>query len=351
MENDGIKFDGHGRKSKTHRLTWQGSAAKPKGKDKRSIPTEKRSEAGTKAQLARTANRTPEVMLRVSGGGKTTQHVKDHMDYVTRNGKLEATDNQGDKVLGKQAVADLHSSWNLDLSNGQGKYKQAFNVVLSMPAGTDPGQLLAAVQNFAREELGNHKYMMVLHTRETDPHKDAPEHPHVHLIIKAEDRDRQRLNIRKDTLQAWRESFAEKLRDQGIEANATRRYERGVSQKSKSPAEHQIGKRKGKSTALASRFAEAGVELQRGDTGQKPWELAMAARRRDVARELAASATKLRQEGDIALAASVDRFAQNLPPIQTERQQMQRVILQQQRERLQKLEQDRPQIQEPDQER
>ena len=287
MEGDDIKFDGYGHKSKMRRLTLRGDTTGPKGNARRSTPNTDRSEAGTKAQLARIVHHTTEVMVRISGGAKTTRHVKDHMDYITRNGKLEAIDDQGEKVIGKQAVADLHSFWNLDFSNGQGKYKQAFNIVLSMPAGTDPERILVAALHFARAEIANHKFMIVLHTRDTDPHQDAPGHPHVDLIIKAEDRDRRRLHIRDDMLQSWRESFAEQLRKQGIAANASRRYERGVS---------------------------------------------------------------LRQDGDLNLAASVERFAKNLPPILTERQQMQQAILRQQRQRLQQREQDQPQVQEPDQE-
>jgi hypothetical protein len=46
--------------------------------------------------------------------------------------------------------------------------------MFSMPAGTPPGKVLAAVKNFAREEFAlKHPYAMVLHT-------DEP-HPHVHM--------------------------------------------------------------------------------------------------------------------------------------------------------------------------
>ncbi len=307
MPNENILLDLNG-KSRAGRLTW----------------------SETTEQLKRMVARTPEVVVRVSGGAKTDAHVKDHLDYITRHGELEAADDKDDTICGKFAVAGLHDSWDLDMSNGQGKYRQAFNLVLSMPSGTDPARLLKAAQNFARDQFGGrHRYAMVLHTQETDPHKKPPKHPHVHLIVKAEDRNGRRLNIRKVTLQIWRESFAEKLREQAIEANATKRYSRGVTQKSKSSAEYHITGRKEKSTALAKRFEEAGKELQLGDTALKPWELAMAARRRDAVRELAANAARLRQEGDVTLAASVDRLATMLPPLDTERHQMKRKIAQQ----------------------
>ena len=50
--------------------------------------------------------------------------------------------------------------------------------MFSMPPGTPPDKVLAAVKNFAREEFGlKHRYAMVLHT-------DEP-HPHVHMVVKA----------------------------------------------------------------------------------------------------------------------------------------------------------------------
>jgi hypothetical protein len=49
----------------------------------------------------------------------------------------------------------------------------------------------------------------------------------VHISVRAESRHGKRLNPRKADLHRWRETFAEKLRDQGIEAEATRQATRG----------------------------------------------------------------------------------------------------------------------------
>ena len=74
---------------------------------------------------------------------------------------------------------------------------------------------------FAQTELAGHKYVMVLH--------DHQANPHVHLSVRAESRDGRRLNPRKADLQRWRETFAEKLRGWGIEAEASRQAVRGES--------------------------------------------------------------------------------------------------------------------------
>ena len=56
---------------------------------------------------------------------------------------------------------------------------------------------------------------------------DDQANPHVHIRVRAESRHGERLNPRKADLQRWRETFAEKLRGWGIDAEATRRATRG----------------------------------------------------------------------------------------------------------------------------
>jgi hypothetical protein len=82
--------------------------------------------------------------------------------------------------------------------------------MLSMPLDTSALVVLAAAREFAREELLGHRYVMVLH--------DHQANPHVHLSAKAASMLGDRLNPRKADLHRWRETFAEKLRGYGIEA-------------------------------------------------------------------------------------------------------------------------------------
>jgi hypothetical protein len=64
---------------------------------------------------------------------------------------------------------------------------------------------------------------MVLHTDQR--------HPHVHLVVKAENELGRRLHIDKQLLRDWREDFAQLMREQGIAANATPRAIRGENKK------------------------------------------------------------------------------------------------------------------------
>ena len=78
-----------------------------------------------------------------------------------------------------------------------------------MPRPTPPDKVLKAAKTFARENFGlQHRYAMALHTDQ--------EHPHVHLVVKAEGQDGRRLHIDKAMLRDWREQFAQLMRDQGI---------------------------------------------------------------------------------------------------------------------------------------
>lgn len=286
-----------------------------------------------KERLRRTVARVPEVVIKVKGGGTTIAGVLRYMNYISRNGLLIAADEKGERVRGRDSVKATHASWDLDLQRTHDRkgepLHQSFNMIFSMPAKTDPDKLFAAVQAFAQENFIRRQYLMVLHTPETDPSDSPPPHPHVHVIVRAEDEDGQRLHIRKTTLRAWREGFAVELRAHGIEANATSRAERGVSFKARGSAEYHIRERGEVSTAEARRFAEAAEDLRKGEKKPKPWEVAMAARRRDVLKELARGAAILRQEGDTELAEKVERFASELPPLDTERRRMQRALVEQ----------------------
>jgi hypothetical protein len=55
--------------------------------------------------------------------------------------------------------------------------REAFNIMLSMPAGTDVRVLRQAAREFAKAELANHRSVMVLHTHQANPH--------VHISVRA----------------------------------------------------------------------------------------------------------------------------------------------------------------------
>lgn len=180
-------------------------------------------------QLARTLKRTPEVMVKITNKASSAQGmgaVRRHLRYISRNGQVELEDQDGDRISGPEAVRDLARSWQL---GGWGipeksHRREVFNVLLSMPPGTNRQAVRDAARDFAAIEFGNERaYVFAAH--------DDEAHPHVHLSVQVRGPDGRRLNPRRQDLRQWRERFAEQLRAHGVEANATPRRTRGVTQR------------------------------------------------------------------------------------------------------------------------
>jgi hypothetical protein len=172
---------------------------------------------------ATVVRRAPQVMVKVTGGGRGMQAIAAHFRYISKNGRLDIEDERGETIRGRDAVHELTEDWRFggSLIDEVGHRREAFNIMLSMPRGTDPMIVQRAAREFAQTELVDHKYVMVLH--------DHQANPHVHISVRAEAKHGLRLNPRKADLHRWRETFAEKLRGYGIEAEATRQATRGRS--------------------------------------------------------------------------------------------------------------------------
>lgn len=187
-----------------------------------------------RAQIARTLRRTPEVMVKITNKAASAQGmgaVRRHLRYISRNGRVELEDQNGDRIAGVEALRDLTQAWQL---GGWGipessTRREVFNVLLSMPPGTDRRAVRDAARDFAAQEFGDGRaYVFAAH--------DDEAHPHVHLSVQVRGPDGRRLNPRRKDLQRWRERFAEQLREHGVDANATPRRARGVTQRYPKPA-------------------------------------------------------------------------------------------------------------------
>jgi relaxase-like protein len=281
-------------------------------------------------QIARTVRKTPEVILKVSGGGKTTAAARAHFQYIDRHGKLEIETDEGRRLRGKGAAQHIVEDWNLELGHGQyrpapkegerdSRPKQVHNIVLSMPKGTPADKLLAASKKFAREKFAfTHRYAMVLHTDQ--------EHPHVHLVVKAESEQGERLYIRKATLRTWREDFAAYLRELGVAANATPAPMRGSGLNHKKVGIYRAMQR-GASTHVLQRETVVREELKRGTFTAGAARQTILQTRKAVVSGWEEIGAKLRAERQESLAQEVEAFIRAMARPMTEKQQIaQRVI-------------------------
>jgi hypothetical protein len=257
-------------------------------------------------------------------GGRDLGSVARHFQYLDRGGELEIETDDGEPLKGKGAALELIEDWGLDLDEKRRtadlkpratgkKPKLVHKMIFSMPAGTPPKKVLAAVQNFAREEFGaKHRYAMVLHT-------DEP-HPHVHMVVRAMGYDGQRLNIRKATLRGWRREFARHLRDQGVAANATERAVRGVTEPQKLDGIYRADRRED-SSHLRQRATLVARQLTiDGDVSPEKGKAQLLETRRQVIRGWGEVANDLDRQGEMHLAAEVRQFVRQMPPVATERE-------------------------------
>jgi hypothetical protein len=178
--------------------------------------------ASIRSRIEATVRRAPQVMVKVTGGGRGMAAIAAHLRYITKNGRLDIEDDRGVVEHGKTSLREIERQWQYGGARieREGHRREAFNIMLSMPRGTDPLTVQRAAREFARTEFADHRYVMVLHEHQANPH--------VHLSVKAESKHGQRLNPRKADLQRWRETFAERLREWGVDAEASSQATRGT---------------------------------------------------------------------------------------------------------------------------
>ena len=83
-------------------------------------------------------------MVKVTGRSRGgSGHLKSHLDYITRNGKLQAETQDGEKITERARLRDLHDDWLLaNAAEARGRPSlnaaQSVALILSMPPGTPP---------------------------------------------------------------------------------------------------------------------------------------------------------------------------------------------------------------------
>src|SRR6202023_338303 len=72
--------------------------------------------------IARTARRTPEVMVKVlSWGGQDLKAIGRHLGYLNRGGEVEIETDDGQHLSGKGVEKELLEDWDLDLEEHRPK--------------------------------------------------------------------------------------------------------------------------------------------------------------------------------------------------------------------------------------
>lgn len=280
--------------------------------------THQQRSANAVAAIKRTVAKTPEVMVKMTGRQNGQAHVAENFSYIARLGwgedkELELLTSEGKIITNRKEMSELAREWHLHEIGDDARRKgsTSLSFVLSMPPGTDPEKIKATVAEFAKTEMAGRQWVMGLHTDQ--------EHPHVHLTVARRDIDGRRFHPGKEDLFRYRQVFAEKLRDKGIEANATPRKARGVTRKALVTPIVQMAKRGELSRYDRKLHQEAVAAIREGKQGT-PYSEFMRQQRVDVLEGYVKAGKELLHSEDPELkkiAHQLAPFANQLPAIET----------------------------------
>jgi hypothetical protein len=276
-----------------------------------------------RARLTRLVGRVPEVMVKVSGRTRDPGQLHAHLDYIARHGGLALEDRDGALLETHADIRELAEDWGaLALADPRRRATTpiSLSLVLSMPAGTPPLAVRDAARAFGVELFADRfDFAFVLHT-------DAP-HPHVHMVVRSLGDRGERLAPKKADLEAWRQVFAQALRDRGVDAEATPRRARGVTRKAERPS---LRRMRGRHTAglgdlpriQRSALHQAAEAAFQGANDVPPWERRLLARQQRIRGLYLAQAGLLQRSHDDAdrlLGRKVEAYVRAMPAPDTQR--------------------------------
>ena len=264
-------------------------------------------------------------MVKVTGGGTRTGAVAAHFAYISRKGELTIETDEGDRIATRDAQKALLKDWHLELSAGQYRTprdgragarttKLIHNIVLSMPRPTPPGQ-----SSGSRAEIRTREVRTPAPVRHGAAHDQ--QHPHVHLVVKAESEQGRRLHIDKAMLRSWREDFAQLMREQGVAANATPRVARGRNKGKVLDGIYRAHLR-GKSTVVRTRVSDVVTTVLQHGSYRDPARERLVETRKSIVTEWLGIAEILDRQGETTLAGDVRHFAQHLPRVLTDKERL-----------------------------
>src|SRR5689334_17164032 len=146
-----------------------------RGEDARLLPSGSTLTKAVKERLARIVRRTPEVMVKITGRSRGLAGLKSHLDYITRNGRLEGETNSGLPVHDRADLRRLHDDWLLanavmSRSGNNPNAAQSVGIILSMPKGTPKDRVHDAARTWAAETFSDrYDWLLVRHEDRDHP--------------------------------------------------------------------------------------------------------------------------------------------------------------------------------------
>ncbi len=290
-----------------------------------------------RAKAEKFAAGRPEIVMKFDKTSvKSAHHLQESGRYISRNGKLECEDDEGQVLAGTEAIDERMKSWVEDeelyqqTGAGRPSDKLARRFIVSTPPGTDPEALKKAVRDFVAAEFKSRgfEFIWTIHTDKA--------HPHAHVLIKNRSADGKRLHYSNQELRAMRERFCVIAEKYGIDLNATSRAVRGRTRRAKPIERVKQEERRSVHPYHALRREELIKYFKEGkDLVADEHELMKRCRmtRTEILKNAAEYVEELRQTGkpeDLALAATIEKKISEMPPVES----AQEVILRKAKEKM-----------------
>ncbi|EHM4620388.1 relaxase/mobilization nuclease [Salmonella enterica] len=174
-----------------------------------------------------------EVMVKITGSGRTPRGVKNEINYIGRDGEVKIFDSEGNEYSLKEKT-DRKEAYDFMIDfedklthKDETAPKLVHNMMFSAPniAGVSEEDAMKVVAETLREKYPNNRFMLAYH-KDTDSH-------HVHALLRIPDNKGKRIDIKKKDLRELREKFAGKLQTLGYNVTCTHKYQMGLKDKLK----------------------------------------------------------------------------------------------------------------------
>jgi hypothetical protein len=267
------------------------------------------------------ATKTPQAVIKISGFSKDQKKLQVHIKYISRAGKLKSESANKDS-LDFQGMKEKIDHWTEHTKNRKNG-RIAMKIILSAPEGSSVKGTTKAIDHLADTLFGdNHDYFYVIHT--------DTKHPHGHLVVKVQGYDGKNLNPKKKDLELWRKKFAEKLRENGIKATATRRASRGVTKKSDKMAVVKLRERKKIPKVDKAILNDAVTELK-GKKIESPWKEKINKTHQDYKTyymKIGEDLINTKDEKAIVMGEEIKKYGEQLPESKTRREEYKEQLMQ-----------------------
>lgn len=191
--------------------------------------------AGYSKSVRENVNRkgaSKEVLVKISGGARAAQGIKNTIDYISRESELPIITDENIKVEGKDVafakdyMVDANDPRQATDENGEAKGKITQNFVFSAPstAKVSSEDMLNSVHKVMKEKYPNNRFVMAYH-------EDTKDHPHVHVVMRTKCNEGFNTYIKKADLRDIRSGLASDLQSKGYDVKATHKQHVGLNKR------------------------------------------------------------------------------------------------------------------------